>query len=80
MYAQDTRHITEPHIPAPCATLEARTVANHGVIASPDQRTLDTERIQQAIDACAPRKAVVLRGQGKKNVFLSGPFVCFVPA
>jgi polygalacturonase len=74
VFAQDTRHVTEPHIPAACVTLEARIVANHGLIADQDERALDTERIQQAIDGCVPGKAVVLRGKGNKNVFLAGPF------
>jgi polygalacturonase len=71
--AQDTRHVTEPHIPAACVTLEASIVASEGVISAKDERNLDTGRIQHAIDTCTPGKAVVLRGYGRKNVFLSGP-------
>ena len=71
--AQDTRPVTEPHIPAACATLEASIAATHGLIAPQDERKLDTARIQSAIDNCAASKAVVLRARGKKNVFLSGP-------
>ncbi len=71
--AQDTRKVTEPHIPAACVTLDASIVAEHGVIAPQDERRLDTERIQHAIDNCASGKAVVLRAQGQKNVFLTGP-------
>ena len=71
--AQDTRPVTEPHIPAACATLEASIAATHGLIAPQDERKLDTARIQSAIDNCAASKAVVLRAHGKKNVFLSGP-------
>ena len=71
--AQDTRPVTEPHIPAACATLEASIAATHGLIAPQDERKLDTARIQSAIDQCAANKAVVLRARGKKNVFLSGP-------
>jgi polygalacturonase len=48
--------------------------ANHGVISPQDERNLDTERIQHAIDNCSAGKAVVLHGKGAKNVFLSGPF------
>jgi len=81
--AQDTRKVVEPHIPAACVTLEAAIAANHGVIADKDERSLDTERIQHAIDNCAGaptdrsssvgQKAVVLRAVGKMNVFLTGP-------
>jgi polygalacturonase len=72
--AQDTRHVTEPHIPSACVTLDANMTANHGVISPQDERNLDTERIQHAIDNCSAGKAVVLHGKGAKNVFLSGPF------
>jgi len=70
---QDTRTVTEPRIPAACVVLDARIAANHGVIAEKDERSLDTERIQQAMDHCAKGKAVVLRARGRGNVFLSGP-------
>lgn len=72
--AQDTRKVTEPHIPAACATLHALIAAEHGVISPEDEKKLDTDRIQRAIDNCAPGKAVVLRSIGSKNVFLTGPF------
>jgi polygalacturonase len=71
--AQDTRTVTEPHIPAACVTLEASIVATHGVISPGDEQKLDTARIQSAIDNCAAAKAVVLRSRGRKNVFLTGP-------
>jgi polygalacturonase len=71
--AQDTRKVTEPHIPAACVTLDAAIAANRGVIAPQDEQKLDTARIQQAMDSCAKGKAVVLRASGQKNVFLSGP-------
>jgi len=72
-FAQDTRKVSEPHIPAACITLKASISAVHGVIASDDERKLDTERIQHAMDNCAAGEAVVLRADGKKNVFLTGP-------
>ncbi len=71
--AQDTREVAEPRIPAACATLEAKFAADHGAIAAQDERRLDSERIQRAIDHCAAGKAVVLRAHGDRNVFLSGP-------
>ena len=71
--AQDTRKVVEPHIPAACITLQAALVASHGMIAEKDERSLDTERIQHAIDNCDAGKAVVLRAARMKNVFLTGP-------
>jgi polygalacturonase len=38
-----------------------------------DEQKLDTARIQDALDHCARGQAVLLRADGKKNVFLSGP-------
>src|ERR1700679_1587754 len=73
LHTQDTRKVTEPHIPAACITLEASIGADHGVISAEDERKLDTERIQHAIDNCAEGRAVVLRNHGQRNVFLSGP-------
>ncbi|MGA2849208.1 MAG: pectinesterase family protein [Terracidiphilus sp.] len=70
---QDMRKVTEPHIPTACVTLDASIAADHGVILPEDERKLDTERIQRAIDNCGAGKAVVLRDSGKRNVFLAGP-------
>ena len=70
---QDTRKVTEPRLPSACATLNADISADHGVITPADEHKLDTERIQHAIDNCAAGKAVVLRAEGRKNVFLIGP-------
>jgi polygalacturonase len=72
-HAQDTRTVTEPSIPASCATLDAALAAKHGVLSAADERRLDTARIQGAIDGCAAGGAVVLRAHGKKNIFLTGP-------
>jgi polygalacturonase len=71
--AQDTRKVTEPHMPGACVTLDASIAAPDGVIAPADERKLDTERIQRAIDTCSAGKAVVLRAHGDKNVFLTAP-------
>lgn len=77
LMAQDTRQVTEPHIPAACVTLNALIAAPGGVIAERDEAALDTGRIQSAMDNCAAKgdsgKAVVLRAAGKKNVYISGP-------
>ncbi|MGH9605313.1 MAG: pectinesterase family protein [Terracidiphilus sp.] len=71
--AQDTRTVTEPHIPPACTVLKARIVGVKGVIAAADERKPDTARIQEAIDGCPPGKAVVLRARGRANVFITGP-------
>ena len=71
--AQDTRNVTEPHIPAPCTTLNAQLEAHDGKLASADEQKLDTTRIQDAVDHCTAGKAVVLKAQGRHNVFLTGP-------
>src|ERR1017187_8457219 len=71
--AQDSRTVTEPRIPAACATLDAAIAAPNGVIAEKDERALDTARIESAMARCGEGQAVVLRAKGKKNVFLSGP-------
>lgn len=71
--AQDTRTVTEPHIPVTCTTLKATIAAPGGIIAEADEHRLDTQRIQNAIDHCEPGKAVVLEAEGNNDVFLSGP-------
>ncbi len=71
--AQDTRKVVEPHIPQACVTLDAAIAALKGVISEKDEKALDTERIQHAMDTCAKGKAVVLRAKENKDVFLSGP-------
>jgi polygalacturonase len=70
---QDTRQVTEPTIPAACATLDAALQAKHGVLSAADERKLDTTRIQAAIDGCTAGGAVVLRAHGRRSVFLTGP-------
>lgn len=71
--SQDTRIVSEPHIPPVCKTLDAQlTTVNMG-IAEADESKLDTDRIQQAIDFCQPGTAVELRPTGTRNAFLSAP-------
>jgi polygalacturonase len=67
-YAQDLRTVVEPHLPAVnCAVLEA----SHSI--APDETTLDTGRIQDAIGACPAGQAVKLVRRGEHNVFLIAP-------
>src|SRR5579859_5447072 len=64
--AQDTRHVTEPGVPPACSSLTAS-------LAGPEDAPLDTARIQEAIDNCPGGKAVILRRDGAKSAFVSGP-------
>ncbi len=63
--AQDTRTVTEPVIPSSCKVLLASPQA--------DENNLDTARIQQAMDQCPAGRAVELKSDGARNVFLTGP-------
>jgi polygalacturonase len=67
-YAQDLRTMVEPHVPATnCAVLEAR------LSTTPDEKSPDTKRIQDAIDACPSGQAVKLVRRGASSVFLIAP-------
>jgi len=82
--AQDTREVKEPRLPAVCATLTASLSTVAGALSAAAEATLDTKRIQDAIEACATgaridaggaagARAVELRPDGDKNVFLTAP-------
>ena len=73
LHAQDTRTVTEPHYPEPCATLAAPFTAPGGILPESAEKKPGTVRIQAAIDACAPGHAVVLEAAGSRNIFVSGP-------
>jgi len=62
--AQDLRKVVEPVAPASCSVLTAT-----GDAPGKD----DTERIQHAIELCAPGQAVRLSAQNEKRSFVSGP-------
>ncbi len=72
-FAQDTRQVSEPKIPASCVQLPAKLQAVKDKVAEADERKLDTERIQKALDACKPGMAVELKQMGGNNAFLTGP-------
>jgi polygalacturonase len=78
--AQDTRVVTEPSIPKTCYVLFARQMSGniHGNDYAPEN--LDTARIQQALDACAPNHSVELAAEQPAgpneptlNAFVTGP-------
>jgi polygalacturonase len=61
----------QPAIPPACATLNAtQTVAQDGV---PDETTLDTVAVQQALLSCGAGNAVRLAPSGTNNAFVIGP-------
>jgi polygalacturonase len=78
--SQDTRTVTEPVIPALCATLDAQlhsipklAPAAGRTLAEADESKLDTARIQHAIDQCAPGHGLLLRATASADAFLTGP-------
>ena len=52
-HAQDTRDVKEPRLPAVCATLTASLSTVSGAVSDAAEATLDTKRIQDAIEQCA---------------------------
>src|SRR5262249_23823500 len=67
------RQVTEPHIPQSCATLTASLQSAEGRLVPADEGKLDSQRIQAALDSCAPGKAVELKAVPGRDSFLSGP-------
>ena len=74
-FAQDMRHVTEPALRPVSVTLQANLRSDGGKLTPEDETKLDTTRIQDAIDRCAPGKAVRLSANGDRNAFLSGPLI-----
>src|SRR5271163_2665619 len=54
-YAQDTRTVTEPKIPATCVKLDAKIVAAGDALAEADEKNEDTASIQAVIDGFAAK-------------------------
>ncbi|HSR07648.1 MAG TPA: hypothetical protein VLM42_10885, partial [Bryobacteraceae bacterium] len=73
LLAQDTRPVKEPKVPKPCATLTAQLQSQNGALAEADESKLDTARIQDAVNKCAPLQAVLLKADGANNAFVTGP-------
>jgi polygalacturonase len=73
VYCQDTRDVEEPKIPAICVRLAANLKAENEDLQETAEASLDTARIQAAIDQCQPSMAVALQSDGANNAFLSGP-------
>ena len=69
--AGDTNLPAEPTIPAACATLQASlNVAANGV---PSESSLDTSRLQTALNSCGSGMALKLTTGGGNNAFITGP-------
>jgi polygalacturonase len=70
--AGDTTLPAEPTIPPACTTLQATQAATAGKIV-PSEGSLDTSRIQAALNACGSGRSVRLTASGADNAFVSGP-------
>jgi len=71
----DPRDVTQPSIPATCATVSSDLSTSDREFSSADEEgPPDTSRIQAALDDClGTGKAVVLAASGSDDAFLSGP-------
>ena len=71
----DARSVSQPSIPASCATVTASlATSNRQFSSSAEASPPDTSRIQSALNSCVGSgKAVVLAASGSSNAFLSGP-------
>jgi polygalacturonase len=74
LYGQDTRTVVEPKFPTACTTLAAElSPVADTTLADADEKKLDTDRIQRAINRCSVGRAVVLKANGARRAFLTGP-------
>jgi polygalacturonase len=71
----DPRSVSQPSIPAPCATVTASfATSNRQFSSSAESSPPDTSRIQSALNSCVGSgKAVVLAASGSNKAFLAGP-------
>ena len=72
-YAQDTRDVREPRVPAICEHLNASLHRASGALTESSEPANDTARIQAAIDRCPAGQGVALEAKGANDAFLSGP-------
>ncbi|HTS47971.1 MAG TPA: glycosyl hydrolase family 28 protein [Bryobacteraceae bacterium] len=74
VWAQDTRTVIEPRIPPVCSSVAAKLkVVDGKTLAPEDESKADTQRIQQALDACPAGQGVELKVDGANRALLSGP-------
>lgn len=71
----DARSVSQPSIPATCASLSASlATSNRQFSSSAEASPPDTARIQSALNSCVGTgKAVVLAASGSNHAFLAGP-------
>lgn len=71
----DSRHVSQPSVPATCTTLSAQlATSNEQFSSGAESSPPDTARIQAALNSCSGSgRAVVLAPSGSGNAFLSGP-------
>jgi polygalacturonase len=60
-FAQDTRKVVEPRIPAACTVVASQLAAP---IRAEYEAKLDTDRLQHAIDSCPAGRGVMLQPDG----------------
>ena len=65
--------MAEPQFPMAWEVPTARLAAPGGTLSDADERRPDRALLPQAIDGCAPGKAVELKPDGDRQIFLSGP-------
>lgn len=68
-FAQDSRQVIEPRMPAVCTVLTA-TQATKEVAES---TIVDTQKIQAALDQCPQGQAVQLAANNERDSFIAGP-------
>jgi polygalacturonase len=72
----DSRNVTQPAVPAVCASVGSTLATPGSRVFSSAQETTppDTSRLQSALNSCTGSgKAVALTASGSDNAFLSGP-------
>ncbi len=70
-FAQDTRQVTEPKIPASCKVLSAELTAVDNKLIEEEESKSDTERLQAALNGCRKGMAVELRRVPERFGFLA---------
>ena len=62
-------------VPRLCAMLMAHVALHDASVRGNEYVSIDTQRIQDALNLCDPGQAVALEAQGENNAFLAGPLI-----
>jgi polygalacturonase len=62
-------------VPRPCAILMAHVAVREASVRHNDYVSIDTQRIQNALNVCDPGEAVALEPDGENNAFLAAPLI-----